>query len=290
VSATIPANTVQTGQQKIWIRGRDAAGNWGPALALDVQVNGQMIVGVGDQPVAFSLWQNAPNPTSGPTQIAFGLPTAGPVELAIFDLQGRQVKSLAQGTFDAGVHYVRWDGRDDGGQQVSSGVYWYRYSDGRQAAQKRMVVVRYSKHRGHLRVEEAAGVLPRPSSTTQRSSVVRVAAAYTVRPPYSMRAPPRWSYGSPTTTALESRTPAVVSLTKYNPLATCFPPSLVAFQMALNSPLSDDNSRIDLTRRPRRSKTPRSTVAGPQLLSGWIVPVRLALITETTFGRSKLAG
>lgn len=144
VNATIPAMTLPTGTVKLWVRGQDAAGNWGPASSLDVTVNGTSLVGVGDEnrPVVFQLRQNAPNPSrGGETEIAFGLPAPADIELRIFDLQGRQVRSLASGTREAGLHRVRWDGRDDSGMKVSPGIYWYRYSDGRQSLERRMAVL-----------------------------------------------------------------------------------------------------------------------------------------------------
>lgn len=144
VTASIDAFTLPPGTVKLWVRGRDATGNWGPARSMDVTVNGVSIVGVGDEnrPVAFQLRQNSPNPSrGGETEIAFGLPAPADIELRIFDLQGRQVRSLASGPRAAGMHRVRWDGRDDGGTKVAPGIYWYRYSDGRQSLERRMAVL-----------------------------------------------------------------------------------------------------------------------------------------------------
>ena len=130
------------GMQQLWVRGHDAAGNWGPASSLTVLVNGNGTtdVGGGVPTIAF-LGQNAPNPSSGPTTISFGLPRAGTVALDVFDTQGRLVKRLAEGAFPAGVHQARWDGRDQSGSRLGAGLYFYRLvtPDGR--FEKRMALL-----------------------------------------------------------------------------------------------------------------------------------------------------
>ncbi len=89
------------------------------------------------------LEQNAPNPFNPTTQIAFELGAAADVRLSVFDMQGRFVRSLVEGRRDAGTHRVLWDGRDVGGREVSSGVYYYRLRvDGQDVASRRMVMVK----------------------------------------------------------------------------------------------------------------------------------------------------
>jgi flagellar hook assembly protein FlgD len=58
--------------------------------------------------------------------IRYNLPFAGKVSLMIYDVRGRLIKALASGNKTAGEHVVRWDGRDDRGQRIPSGVYFYR--------------------------------------------------------------------------------------------------------------------------------------------------------------------
>jgi len=74
----------------------------------------------------FGLESPYPNPATGRTTIAFGLPARAPVRIGVFDVRGRLVRSLADGSFDAGRHELGWDGIDDGGARVTPGVYWYR--------------------------------------------------------------------------------------------------------------------------------------------------------------------
>ncbi len=77
-------------------------------------------------PSAFALLQNYPNPFNPSTTIGFSVSQSGSALLDIFDLTGRHVRTLLSGQVAAGHHTVRWDGRDERGSSVGSGVYFYR--------------------------------------------------------------------------------------------------------------------------------------------------------------------
>jgi len=81
-------------------------------------------------PEGFSLDQNYPNPFNSDTVIRFALPEGDDVELAVYNLAGQQVMTLVQGAREVGTYSVRWDGRDDGGRALASGVYLYRLRTG----------------------------------------------------------------------------------------------------------------------------------------------------------------
>jgi hypothetical protein len=86
-----------------------------------------MTAGAGDVPgVSLGLSQNRPNPFSGTTTIYFSLPGSDDAELAIYDIGGRLIRSLASGTFTPGGHHVEWNGNDASGRAAGSGVYFYR--------------------------------------------------------------------------------------------------------------------------------------------------------------------
>jgi hypothetical protein len=92
-------------------------------------------------PSLFALRQNTPNPFNPATRIAFDLPAASAVRLVILDASGREVRRLLAEALDAGAHAVVWDGRDELGNAVGSGVYFYRlFADGLSATRKMMVV------------------------------------------------------------------------------------------------------------------------------------------------------
>ena len=69
---------------------------------------------------------NKPNPASGATDIQFSLAADEQLELSIYDLSGRAVRSLARGTFSAGPNTVHWDGLDSSGKPVAPGIYMAR--------------------------------------------------------------------------------------------------------------------------------------------------------------------
>ncbi len=77
-------------------------------------------------PTEFSLGQNYPNPFNPSTTIRFALPEPARVVLTVYDILGRQVKSLVDGHQEAGVRSVEWDGTNESGVRVVSGVYFYR--------------------------------------------------------------------------------------------------------------------------------------------------------------------
>lgn len=77
-------------------------------------------------PEAFALHQNFPNPFNPTTTIGYALPEEGFVSLRIYDLLGKEVRTLVDDFEFAGMKSVRWDGRDDMGREVSAGLYIYR--------------------------------------------------------------------------------------------------------------------------------------------------------------------
>jgi len=77
-------------------------------------------------PTEFQLLQNFPNPFNPETTIGYHLPEMSEVNLQVFDVQGQLVRTLAQTTQSAGRHTIQWNGRNELGQAVASGTYFYR--------------------------------------------------------------------------------------------------------------------------------------------------------------------
>ncbi len=90
----------------------------------------------------FVLGQNHPNPFNPSTSISFQLPSPSRALLEIFDVRGSLVRTLADETMSAGPHQVEWNGRDDGGGIVGSGVYFYRLTAGGHSQAKKMVILK----------------------------------------------------------------------------------------------------------------------------------------------------
>lgn len=86
-----------------------------------------VLTGVGDPPgIAFGFRARSRSPASGNVDLELSLPRGGSVDVSLFDVRGRRVTRLAQGRVAAGVHPLRWNGTDERGMRVGSGVYFAR--------------------------------------------------------------------------------------------------------------------------------------------------------------------
>jgi hypothetical protein len=91
-------------------------------------------------PAAFAL-QNHPNPFTRATTIRFDLPVATSVRLEVFDLHGRRLTVLADGSYPAGTHSLHWDGLDAAKNRVKPGIYLYRLRAAGTEVRRRMIVL-----------------------------------------------------------------------------------------------------------------------------------------------------
>ena len=105
-------------------------------------------VGVRDQtgdrekPSRFSLSQNCPNPFNQSTRIEFALATSAFVVLDIYDVLGRRVRTLVSQPLSPGYKSVLWDGTDDEGNDVTSGVYFYKLKADASVHSKKMLLLK----------------------------------------------------------------------------------------------------------------------------------------------------
>ncbi len=95
-----------------------------------------------DIPNRFALYPNYPNPFNPVTTIAFDLPETAPVTLTIFNSLGQKVRTLLNSRLPAGHYQVRWNGLDRSGNQVSSGIYYYRLEHRSAVDVRRMMFVK----------------------------------------------------------------------------------------------------------------------------------------------------
>jgi hypothetical protein len=93
-------------------------------------------------PNEFALEQNYPNPFNPETNIEFMLPKAQNVSLSVYNLLGQQIRTLVNSNLEAGRHVAHWDGKNDNGAAVPSGVYFYRIYTPEFAQTNKMVLVR----------------------------------------------------------------------------------------------------------------------------------------------------
>jgi hypothetical protein len=89
-----------------------------------------------------SLSQNYPNPFNPQTTIAFSLKDRGQVSLKVYNVSGALVRTLANENRSSGGHTITWDGRNDAGESVSSGVYFYKLVTNNFSQTKKMVLLK----------------------------------------------------------------------------------------------------------------------------------------------------
>ena len=93
-------------------------------------------------PERFALYQNYPNPFNPTTTIAFDLDRSGDVTVAIYNMLGQKVRTLINKKMTKGHHTVRWDGRDDAGNLLASGIYYCRLSADKRHAVRKMLLMK----------------------------------------------------------------------------------------------------------------------------------------------------
>jgi hypothetical protein len=129
---------------------------WGARVFILADTLIRITTGVADPPVAavpkeFTLQQNYPNPFSAAgsvfsgdsyTTLRYTLAQPSAVVLEVFNLRGQRVATLVNRQQPAGEHQVRWDGRGDGGRELSAGIYFVRLRAGGVVRTVRMVLLR----------------------------------------------------------------------------------------------------------------------------------------------------
>ena len=94
------------------------------------------------RPLGYGLFQNTPNPFRVSTRIDFALAREGLVALEVYDVKGRRVRTLLAESRGPGNHSAVWNGLDEGGREVSPGVYFYMLKADNQTTIRKMVLAR----------------------------------------------------------------------------------------------------------------------------------------------------
>lgn len=93
-------------------------------------------------PASFALSQNFPNPFNSETVIEYSLPEENRVKIVIYNILGQKVKTLLEQKLNPGYKRIVWDGKDDRGKEVTSGVYFYRLETSGYKETKKMILLR----------------------------------------------------------------------------------------------------------------------------------------------------
>jgi flagellar hook assembly protein FlgD len=93
-------------------------------------------------PERLTLYPNHPNPFNAQTTIEYTLPLKASVHLVIFNVAGQPVRRLVNGAQAAGHHRVVWDGKGEGGREVTSGIYYYRLKVDNEIRVRQMTILK----------------------------------------------------------------------------------------------------------------------------------------------------
>jgi flagellar hook assembly protein FlgD len=116
-----------------------AAGMAGETLPVTIR---EKRIDISVIPSVFALHQNYPNPFNPVTEIQFDVPVESQVTLIIYNIMGQEVTTLTNSTLQAGFHSVRWNGTNGQGEQISTGLYFYRLSSPAFTSTKKMIMVK----------------------------------------------------------------------------------------------------------------------------------------------------
>jgi hypothetical protein len=131
------------GKEELWV---EYASKVAGSLVSDVRVY-QSSTAVGVAPGTLGagllvLSASRPNPMRSATRIEYSVPTTGPATLTLFDVSGREIRTLVNGPVTAGPHEVAWDGLDRLGRQVPAGAYFYELNANGERRTQRVVRLR----------------------------------------------------------------------------------------------------------------------------------------------------
>ena len=93
-------------------------------------------------PAIYELHNNYPNPFNPETNIQFTLPQPSNVKIDVYNIAGELITSLANNDFNIGTHSVKWNGKDNSGNSVSSGIYLYRMTANDFSESRRMLLLK----------------------------------------------------------------------------------------------------------------------------------------------------
>ncbi len=107
-----------------------------PELPMSIAADGQAL------PEVLTLFPNFPNPFNAQTVINYHLPEASPVEFSIYNVTGQRIRHIVAAAERSGHHSITWDGTDDAGRAVATGIYMYQLSTGRDVRTSRLLLVK----------------------------------------------------------------------------------------------------------------------------------------------------
>ncbi|MBU1101362.1 MAG: T9SS type A sorting domain-containing protein [Bacteroidetes bacterium] len=143
---SVEAQNLTDGQQYFWrVRSKTDAGEYSlysGQASFTVNSSITTLEEVSGIPIEFNVSQNYPNPFNPSTTIKFSLPAAEKVSVKVFDLLGREMITLLDTQLEAGNHSVVWNGENQFGNAVSTGIYFYKVKSGSNVVTRKMILMK----------------------------------------------------------------------------------------------------------------------------------------------------
>ena len=140
ITVPVMVNTDRGERVKVDLSGVQLIGQDGQNIPVVAKGDGSVALEL--IPMQYALYQNFPNPFNPVTEIQFDVPDVGVLDLVVYNLMGQQVRRLVNGEIQAGYHRVVWDGLNDRGETVSTGVYIYSLTSPSFHNTKKMVLLK----------------------------------------------------------------------------------------------------------------------------------------------------
>ena len=140
ITVPVMINTDRGERVKVDLSGVQLIGQDGQNIPVVAKGDGSVALEL--IPMQYALYQNFPNPFNPVTEIQFDVPDVGVLDLVVYNLMGQQVRRLVNGEIQAGYHRVVWDGLNDRGEPVSTGVYIYSLTSPSFHNTKKMVLLK----------------------------------------------------------------------------------------------------------------------------------------------------
>ena len=140
ITVPVMINTDRGERVKVDLSGVQLIGQDGQNIPVAAKGDGSVALEL--IPMQYALYQNFPNPFNPVTEIQFDVPDVSVLDLVVYNLMGQQVRRLVNGEIQAGYHRVVWDGLNDRGEQVSTGVYIYSLTSPSFHNTKKMVLLK----------------------------------------------------------------------------------------------------------------------------------------------------
>jgi len=116
-----------------------------PLVTIPVEIKVVSVIGIGDleqMPTTFAISQNYPNPFNPTTSFKYQLPEVADVKLVIYNVLGQKVRTLINKGVEPGYHTIEWNGFNDAGNQVATGLYIYRFEAGNYVKTMKMMMLK----------------------------------------------------------------------------------------------------------------------------------------------------